>query len=292
MKRRIRRGKRRKCKIFSNTDNKWTLFFFNIRGFQSKQKSLNAILCELKANVVTLNETGLKSRQKLSISNYKSFNRNRSDGKLMGGVSTSIRNDEKQYVVKTAEGAEQDEFMITRHANFHTPVNVIVIYGEQESRVKDSEVESRWIRIYNEIVKIEQRNEACIVIGDLNKHIGNDDLGVRDNHPKISFGGELVRSLLVKGDFICLNNHPHATGGPFTREDPANGKLSCLDLVLISKNLLPFFKSIYIDSRRKYSPVRPIDRNSTRHSDHFPVIVTFEDIPRRKPIKQKAAETI
>ena len=29
-----------------------------------------------------------------------------------------------------------------------------------------------------------------------------------------------------------------------------------------------------------------------RHSDHFPVIVTFENIPLRKPIKPKAAETI
>ena len=103
-----------------NTDNKWTLFHLNNRGFQSKQKSLNAILGELKANVVTLNETGLKSRQKLSLSNYKSFNRNRCDGKSMGGISTSIRNDEKQYVIKTAEGAEQDEFIITRHANFQT----------------------------------------------------------------------------------------------------------------------------------------------------------------------------
>ena len=286
VKKRIRRGRRRKCKKFSNNDNKWTLFHLNIRGFHSKQKSLDAILTKLRPNLVTLNETCLKNRQKITLSNYKSFNRNRCDGQIMGGISTSVIDEEKQYVVKTAEGSDSDEFMITRHANFHNPVNVIVIYGEQESKVKDLDIENRWRRIYDEIVKIEIRKEACIIVGDMNKHIGNDELGVRNNHPKITFGGELVRSLLAEGDFICLNNHPNATGGPFTRVDLANpAKLSCLDLVLISRNLLPFFKSITIDSGRKYSPVRPINKNEVRHSDHFPVIVTFENIPLLKPIK-------
>ena len=212
----------------------------------------------------------------------------------MGGISTSVIDEEKQYVVKTSEGSDKDEFMVTRHGNFINPINVVNIYGEKESRVKDIEIENRWKRIYDEIVKIESRKEACIILGDLNKHIGNDDLGVRNNHPKITFGGEFVRAMLEDGEYICLNNHPNAIGGPFTRLDPATGKLSCLDLVIISKELLPYFKSITIDSRRKYSPVRPINKNEVRHSDHFPVIVQFENIPVRKPTKlnRNALKTI
>ena len=103
---------------------------------------------------------------------------------------------EKEYVVKTKEGSNDDEFMITRHCNFLNPINVINIYGEIESRVKEKDIENRWMRIYEEIVKIEKRKEGCIILGDLNKHIGSDDLGVKNNHPKISFGGELVRALL------------------------------------------------------------------------------------------------
>ena len=111
-------------------------------------------------------------------------------------------------------------------------------------------------------------------------------MGVKDNHPKISFGGELVRSLLADGKYICLNNHQNTTGGPFTRVDPADPlKLSCLDLVLISRSLLPYFRSMIIDSDRNYSPVRPISKNVFRHSDHFPVIVNFENIPRRRQTK-------
>ena len=103
-KKKIRRGKRRNCTKFNNLDNKWTLYHLNIRGFNSKQKSLDTIMNQLRPNVITLNETGLKNRQKINLSNYKSFNRNRCDGQIMGGVSTSIRNDEKQYAVRTRDG--------------------------------------------------------------------------------------------------------------------------------------------------------------------------------------------
>ena len=48
-----------------------------------------------------------------------------------------------------------------------------------------------------------------------------------------------------------------------------------------------------IDSRRQFSPVRPINNQTSRHSDHFPVIITFENIPVRKPAKLgKNAHTI
>ena len=201
----------------------------------------------------------------------------------MGGISTSVRDDEKQYAVKTVEGLDQDEFMITRHSNFLTPINVINIYGEQESRTKDDEIEKRWMRIFDEVIKIEKRKESCIILGDMNKHIGNDEMGVKSNHSKISFGGGLLRALLSEGHYICLNNHPNATGGPWTRVDPANPETkSCLDLVIISSDLLPFFISLTIDSERKYSPVRPISKHESRHSDHFPIIVEFRNIPRRR----------
>jgi hypothetical protein len=31
----------------------------------------------------------------------------------MGGIATAIKNDEKHYVVKTDEGCDKDEFIIT-----------------------------------------------------------------------------------------------------------------------------------------------------------------------------------
>ena len=62
--------------------------------------------------------------------------------------------------------------MITRHSEFFIPINLINIHGEQECRTKEMDIESRWSRIFEEIVKIENRKESCVIIGDLNKKVG------------------------------------------------------------------------------------------------------------------------
>ena len=91
-----------------------------------------------------------------------------------------------------------------------------------------------------------------MMTGDLNKKVGNDELGVRGNHPEISFGGELVRELIASREYIIVNNTEVAIGGPFTRIDPANeNKKSCLDLTIISMNLMPYVKELIVDKDRK-----------------------------------------
>ena len=138
----------------------------------------------------------------------------------MGGIATAVRDEDKEYTIKTKEGAGNDEFIVTRHGQFLTPINVFNIYGEQETRENKTEIENRWSRLMEEVIRAEKRQEAVILIGDFNKHIGNDDLGVKNSNDKISFGGELVRSLLQSGNYCCLNNHHETVGGPFTRYDP------------------------------------------------------------------------
>ena len=127
----------------------------------------------------------------------------------------------KESFMKIKEGDNDDEYLITRHSNFKTPLNLINVYGEQESRVSATDVQDRWGRILEDIHRIERRNEDIILLGDLNKHVGCDDLGVRDNHAKISFGGNLLHALLDTGDYVCLNNSDKREGGPFTRFEPS-----------------------------------------------------------------------
>ena len=69
-------------------------------------------------------------------------------------------------------GEGDDEFIITRSDQFCVPINVINLYGEQESRTSNDEVENRWNRIVNEVKVIERRGENTILIGDMNKHVG------------------------------------------------------------------------------------------------------------------------
>ena len=265
---------------FDKKDNKYILYHLNIRGLGSKRKSLENILKDVSPKIVTLNETCLRFKQKPKLENYVAFNRNRTK-QIMGGVATFVQDKDKDSFVKICEGAENDEFLVTRHSNFATPLNIINCYGEQESRYSKLEVEERWGRLLKEIKKIETRNEFVLVLGDMNKHIGNDHLGVYGNHDKISPGGQLIRDFLSSGDYICLNNTKKAVGGPFTRFDPCKPNkienMSCLSLAIVSRNLEPFIEKLEIDSGKKFSPVRPISKTKSITSDHFPLMITFVD---------------
>ena len=196
--------------------------------------------------------------------------------------------------MKIKEGVNADEYLITRHSNFKTPLNLINVYGEQESRVSTTEVQDRWGTILEDIHRVERRNEAIILLGDLNKQVGCDYLGVRDNQAKISTGGNLLRALLDTGDYVCLNNSEKREGGPFTRFEPSCPgditKQSCLDLVIVSKRLVPYVESILIDSKKEFSPIRPISKTKSVTSDHFPIIVTFRNLPteatKKPPIEK------
>ena len=201
----------------------------------------------MKPDVVNLNETNVKGRNKVSHKGFHSFCRNRKETKHMGGVSTAVINDLKPFAVKVKEGDEDDKFLITRLEHVTPPINIVNIYGEIESRSKNEEVLARHERIKKEIDRIRIEKEGCIIIGDLNKGVGSDNLGVKGNHSKISYGGQVIRNLVESGEYFLANNTPEAEGGPFTREDPADAKLpwerrrkSCLDLILNSKNLKQF----------------------------------------------------
>ena len=66
-----------------------------------------------------------------------------------------------------------------------------------------------WSRIVNQIEVIERRGEEVLLIGDLNKHVGDI---VPGNHTKCSYGGKLVRNLLSAGKFILVNATNKVTG--------------------------------------------------------------------------------
>ena len=74
-------------------------------------------------------------------------------------------------------------------------------------------MKQRWDNILAEIAKIELRNENVILIGDMNKKVG--DL-IPGNKDKVSIGGKLIVDFLKNGKYVLVNGMKHASGGPFT----------------------------------------------------------------------------
>ena len=120
--------------------------------------------------------------------------------------------------------------------------------------------------------------------------------GVKGNHPEISVGGHLVRDLIASESMILVNGLPLASGGPFTRFDPSDpeneGKKSCLDLVLVSPNLVKYLKVMRIDSQQKLKMARVTstqDGVKMTSTDHYTVEVIFQNIPLKSgsPVEEK-----
>ena len=204
----------------------------NIRGYNSKKESLMQVIDDIQPDVCILNETGLRGRNKVNVPGYLNFTKNRAE-KAMGGISTSIKDKWRSSTVNVGQGEGDDEFLIVRLDNFNPAICVVNCYGEQEGREGKDKVQARWARLRVELDKIKARGEECLLVGDLNKLVGNDMFGVTGNHSKVSMGGRLVRELIASEEYFLVNNMELARGGPFTRVDPADPReKSCLDLII------------------------------------------------------------
>ena len=153
----------------------------NIRGFNSKKESIKDIVKKMKPDVIILNETALRGRNKANIDGYFTFQRNRAI-KAMGGVATLVDNSLKSNTVKVTEGEKNDEYIITRIDCCKPALNIVNIYGEQEGRTGREDVLEGWTRLRKELNGIKVRGEFCLMAGDFNKKVGNDELGVKRNH--------------------------------------------------------------------------------------------------------------
>ena len=287
--RRRRRGKRGGRGIKSGRGDKGTvavkILQSNIRGFNSKKESFKDIVKNTNPDVIILNETALRGSNKAKIDGYFTFQKNRAT-KAMGGVATLIENHLKSNTVKVAEGEDNDEYIITRIDKCKPALNIVNIYGEQEGRTGRGDVLESWTRLRKELDRIKMKGEFCIMLGDFNKKVGNDELGVRGNHPEITYGGELVRELIASEEYFIVNNSDVARGGPFTRIDPADeNRKSCLDLVIASHNLMPFIQEMVVDKERTFTPMRVIATRKglqVRYTDHLSIEVYICDLPSSK----------
>ena len=241
----------------------FTVLLTNLRGFKSKETSLRKIVSEKSPSLILMNETLLVGSMKVSVPNYTSWSRNRTE-KGGGGIATSVSNRFKDCTVGAGQGEDEDEFLITRIECFSPALCVINCYGEQRKTSKE-DVERRWEILRTEMEKIRTRGEFCCLIGDLNKLVGCGDLGVPGNHPEVSLGGRLIRNLLGTGNWFLVNGlgQDMVQGGPFTRIDPATGIQSCLDLFVVAGELLQYVDNLSIDSKREFAVGRAMKMGNT-----------------------------
>ena len=148
------------------------------------------------------------------------------------------------------------------------------------------EVLESWGRLMKELDEIKNRDESLILLGDLNRAIRAGEQGEPGNHKHVSYGGQLVRELLADKEYILVNSIQEAEGGPWTWTSRANNKVkSCLDLVIVSADILPYISSLEVDVRMEHKMFRVrkgTDRLKMIPSDHLPLILRLKNMPTRR----------
>ena len=84
--------------------------------------------------------------------------------------------------------------------------------------------------IKQEIQVIKADGFECLIVGDLNGHVGNDEEGIPFNLPSVNFNGTLIRDFVSPSNMRSVNADVSRCCGLYTRVT-ANS-ISCLDYVL------------------------------------------------------------
>ena len=79
---------------------------------------------------MTLNETHLQAKIKVKLPGYISFSRNKTERASLG-ILTSVKEADSSNCVRVDEVKADNEFILTRHDQFETPVNILNLYGQQ-----------------------------------------------------------------------------------------------------------------------------------------------------------------
>ena len=92
----------------------------------------------MNSHAIIVNETNTRKNDKVQINGFKVFNKNRTNG-AMGGTLTAISDKHSADALKVSEG-KKVEMIITRLGKFHPAINIVNVYGSQESRLTQEDI--------------------------------------------------------------------------------------------------------------------------------------------------------
>ena len=188
------------------------MLHLNPRGWTSKQDSIVKLVHDLKPDYINVNETQLQGKNEIHLKAYTTFSKNRTD-KIGGGICSAVASNLRQSAVCVGEGGEGDEWLAVRLDHVSPCITVLNCYGEQEGRTGREEVLARWGRLLKELEAIRARGDHCILVGDLNKLVGDDHLGIPGNNPEVTAGGQMVRDLVESGNWVLINSMEEVVQG-------------------------------------------------------------------------------
>ena len=86
--------------------------------------------------------------------------------------------------------------------------------------------------LQHELAVLQGKRYKCMILGDLNGHVGVPPLGIEGNHDRVNSNGELLLNFIDNNDLTMIHDQ-NVCQGTFTRITPNSGT-TILDYVLAS----------------------------------------------------------
>ena len=93
--------------------------------------------------------------------------------------------------------------------------------------------------IYAELEKelkiLENDGYKCVIVGELNAHVGLPPRGIDGNRAGVNYNGKKLLNFIERNDLLMVNKDKNVCSGTFTRVTPHSS--SILDYLLVSKTM-------------------------------------------------------
>ena len=259
--------------------------YANVRGVLSKKPSIKNIIGIKNPDIIIFTETHLVGKATLKIEGYgQTITRNRKE--KGGGLLLTIKNEtDIEAIILNID--EKHEMMWVKLKVKEQSYIVCVAYGyAAESRVDDETIDDWYFMMEKGISKYQ--DEKVVIIGDLNAHIGNDEMGITENNSDINQNGRKLRSLVERRNLYIINGTTKCEG-TWTREDPSGSK-SILDYVIANENSIDNLENMVIDEEHEFkiSRFQKTKRGSTeKPSDHNTIFFELHGRKSKTTAKSK-----
>ena len=190
---------------------------FNPDGYKSKVTTIKKLIREMKASVITMQETKCQQTGQIKLDGYFTYEHLRSN-ELGGGIAISAL--EELCPTFVSDGGEEVEALTICIKLRNMSIWITSAYGPQET-AQNVKKTAFWKYISEQAQEARACGQGFVLQGDLNSWLGSNELpgDLRDQNKN----GKLFQTFLEQNNLICVNSLPF-TKGLITRSRKYLGK--------------------------------------------------------------------
>ena len=265
----------------------------NAAGLKPKLNSLKAHINKLQIAIFTIQEThsGIKGRFEGEFEDHVIFEAIRQN-KKKGGTLIGAHKSLNPVLIK--EYSEEFELLVVEVKVNKQEIRIISGYGPQETW-PEPQRSPFWIAFETEIEKANIAGKEIITAMDANTKLGEKWISQDINTKKACDNALLLEPIILRHDLIVGNGHV-LCHGVVTRKRVLTNRTeeSTIDLVLMSRKMSIFIKSMIVDEEQNFALFRITETKNgvvVKKTDHNAIITELE-IPWQNGIKKERIQML